>query len=291
MRFCSAAFNLRMFQGYGLTETCASATLQPVEDGRVSVAGFPTACTELRLRSCLAESEAGFAPEALDKAGNAYLATDAVDHRGERVQGRGEVQLRGPAVALGYYRNSKLTVEAFTKDGWFRTGDIGAIKSDGSLEIVDRLKNLVKLRTGEYIALENMELVYSQSELIDPIAGGLCCYGDGDMDRPVALVQVTKTALLALAKKLGIEVNASGIDALAKLSAVRDSVREALDAKWKAAGLYPIEKLAAVEILVKPWTAEEGTLTATNKISRHGIARVYRDTIDKLKKEINSLRG
>ena len=285
MRFCSAAFSLQMFQGYGLTETCASAALQPVEDGRTNLAGFPTACSEIRLRSCVSDSGEF---EALDKAGNPYLATDTHDHSGRRVQGRGEVQIRGPAVAAGYYRNPKLTAEAFTADGWFRTGDIGAILSDGALEIVDRLKNLVKLRTGEYIALENMELVYSQSELIDPIAGGLCCYGDGDMDRPVALVHIAKAGLANIAKKLGLDVPP---EKLVTLTAVKDAVRQSLDARWKAAGLYPIEKIAAVEIMLKPWTAEEGSLTATNKISRHGIARIYKDTINRLKAELASVKN
>jgi long-chain acyl-CoA synthetase len=133
-----------------------------------------------------------------------------------------------------------------------------------------------------------MELVYSQSDLIDPIAGGICCYGDGDMDRPVALVQISKAALLALAAKLGVE---APLESLPGLAQIRDAVRASLDAKWKAAGLYPIEKLAAVEILLKPWCAEEGTLTATNKISRHGIARVYDNTISKLKKELANLKA
>ena len=59
----------------------------------------------------------------------------------------------------------------------------------GTLKIVDRLKNLVKLKGGEYVAIESMEATYAQSVFVNGKNGGVMCYADGDMDRPVALVQ------------------------------------------------------------------------------------------------------
>jgi long-chain acyl-CoA synthetase len=59
------------------------------------------------------------------------------------------------------------------------------------LKIVDRLKNLVKLKGGEYVAIEFMEATYAQSVFVNGRNGGLMCYADGDMDRPIALVQVS----------------------------------------------------------------------------------------------------
>ena len=73
---------------------------------------------------------------------------------------------------------------------WFHTGDVAIWTTDGQLKIVDRLKNLVKLRGGEYVALEAMEATYAQSVFVDGKKGGIMCYADGDMDKPIALVQV-----------------------------------------------------------------------------------------------------
>ena len=73
---------------------------------------------------------------------------------------------------------------------WFHTGDIGVYTPDGSMMLVDRLKNLIKLKGGEYIALESMEASYSTSPYCAALNGGVMVYGDGEMDRPVALFQV-----------------------------------------------------------------------------------------------------
>ncbi len=72
---------------------------------------------------------------------------------------QGEIWLRGPSVAMGYYANQEETDKAFTSDGWFQTGDVGQWQSSGTLSIIDRIKNLVKTLNGEYIALEK---VYSK---------------------------------------------------------------------------------------------------------------------------------
>ena len=56
---------------------------------------------------------------------------------------------------------------------------------------MDRLKNLVKLKGGEYVAIESMEATYAQSVFVNGVNGGIMCYADGDMDRPVAVLQVS----------------------------------------------------------------------------------------------------
>lgn len=68
--------------------------------------------------------------------------------------GRGEVLLRGPSVSAGYFKQPEKTAEAFDVDGWFHSGDVAVVLLDGALQIVDRVKNLVKLKGGEYIAIE-----------------------------------------------------------------------------------------------------------------------------------------
>lgn len=77
---------------------------------------------------------------------------------------------------------------------------------DGNLKIIDRKKNLVKLKGGEYVALEFMENKYGNSEFVDALAGGLMVYAGGDVDRSVAFMQCNKKALLDWAKGVGIDM-------------------------------------------------------------------------------------
>lgn len=73
---------------------------------------------------------------------------------------QGEVLLRGGSVFKNYFKRPDLDAESFTEDGWFKTGDIGQWNADGTLSLIDRIKNLIKLSSGEYIALESLESVY-----------------------------------------------------------------------------------------------------------------------------------
>ena len=79
----------------------------------------------------------------------------------------------------GYLFQADKTAEVFQEDGWFRSGDVGLFLPDGSLKLIDRVKNLVKLLGGEYIAIENMESNYATCPYVNGIGGGILCYGDG----------------------------------------------------------------------------------------------------------------
>jgi long-chain acyl-CoA synthetase len=67
---------------------------------------------------------------------------------------QGEIWMRGPSISSGYLDMPEESKEAFTDDGWFKTGDVGEWDSQGQIRIIDRKKNLVKTLNGEYIALE-----------------------------------------------------------------------------------------------------------------------------------------
>ena len=152
--------------------------------------------------------------------------------------------------------------------------------SDGSLRIVDRKKNLVKLKGGEYIAIENMEMAYGNSSFVDAIAGGICCYGDGDMDRPVALMQLSEPISMAWAKKNGVSGDFSAVKGSPQLY---EAVLNDLNKEGKNAGLSNLEKLKAVTFLTNPWTPENGCLTAANKLQRRVV-------IDTFKKEYEAVK-
>ncbi len=122
--------------GYGLTETAPLVAGSGAADTRARSTGPPVAGVEVRID---------------------YEAGDGV---------HGEIQVRGPNVMQGYYRNQEATQAAFTEDGWFKTGDLGAFDEDGYLYIRGRLKNMILGPSGENIYPEEIESTINQNELV-----------------------------------------------------------------------------------------------------------------------------
>jgi long-chain acyl-CoA synthetase len=117
--------------GYGLTETAPILTFNPPGRARIESVGLPLEGVELRLGP----------------------AEDAEP-------GHGEILAKGPNVFTGYWDNPEATAEAFTEDGFFRTGDLGYRDPDGYLYIVGRSKELIILSGGENIFPDDVEKVY-----------------------------------------------------------------------------------------------------------------------------------
>merc|ERR1712168_1232525 len=108
---------------------------------------------------------------------------------------RGEIIIGGPTVAKGYFKNDKMTAENFFNEGgkrWFRTGDVGELFEDGTLRIIDRKKDLVKLQLGEYVSLGKVESQLKTNYLVDNI----CVYGNPYKCRTVCVVVPVQTALV-----------------------------------------------------------------------------------------------
>lgn len=122
-----------MISGYGLTETTAMGALTD-----------PLSWTDEALGGCPASIEI----KLVDFEDAGYFSTNEPP--------QGEIWIRGGSVTEGYLDNEQENKEAFTEDGWFKTGDIGEFDKDGNLKIIDRKKNLVKTLNGEYIALEKV---------------------------------------------------------------------------------------------------------------------------------------
>lgn len=289
--FIRTAFAMPLLQGYALTETCCAGTAQLIEDTRFGVVGPPLGSVEIKVRSCIG---ADGQPEVLDRKGKPYLESD-MDHYDEPCHGRGEVLIRGPSVASGYFNQPDTTAKVFDADGWFHSGDVGLITPDGAIMIVDRLKNLVKLKGGEYIAIEAMEKEYSTSTYVNGILGGIMCYGDGGMDRPVALVQCNTIELEKWAKAAGISYKC--VEDLCKDPAAEKMVLDSLNAVGKAAGLAANEILCAISLISgtgpiegeatenSPWTPENGGLTASNKLDRKKIQQICSKLMEPIMKK------
>ncbi|MEE9250015.1 MAG: AMP-binding protein, partial [Alphaproteobacteria bacterium] len=125
--------------GYGLVETASISTFNPRGRVRMESVGLPAPGVEVRIDR----------PDA---------------------EGRGEVLIRGPNVFAGYRNNPEANREAFTDDGWFRTGDLGVLDEDGYLHFTGRVKEMIVLPDGKNVAPEEVEAVYAESPYVREIA-------------------------------------------------------------------------------------------------------------------------
>mmetsp|Transcript_22652 Transcript_22652/g.59021 ORF Transcript_22652/g.59021 Transcript_22652/m.59021 type:complete len:772 (+) Transcript_22652:1822-4137(+) len=272
-----------LVQGYALTETAAAGTVQPHWSVHNGVVGPPLVSVELKLADCT---------EVKDRDDKSYLGMDDT-HLGMPCQGRGEVWIRGDAVSSGYYVMEEKTRESFDSDGWFHTGDIAIWNKNGQLKIVDRLKNLIKLKGGEYIAIEAMESTYANSVFVNGRNGGVLCYGNGEMDKPVALVQIEPSEIFNWAKMNGLN-DVDDIEALCGHPKVIKAVLSDMNAQGKGK-LGANEALASVSLISgmgdpeqqpaspnAPWTPENLCLTASNKLNRKPIEKYFASLLDPL---------
>ena len=106
--------------------------------------------------------------------------------------GEGEIQVRGPNIMMGYYNDDEHTREAFTSDGWLRTGDLGCLDKKGRLQIRGRLKALILGSSGENIYPEEIEGLLGSSQLVED-----ALVYSGKKGELVALVRLTEAAKTA----------------------------------------------------------------------------------------------
>ncbi len=170
---------------------------------------------------------------------------------------QGEIYVRGPAIFKGYYKRPDLDKDAFDEEGWFKTGDVGQWNKDGTISIIDRLKNLVKLSGGEYIALEYLESIYKSCPLV---ANG-AIIANGQHNQPMMVVVAHPANLPVFAKKNGLG-NGEDLEALCKDEKVVDAALKELNAVGKKQGLKGMELLEAIVLTHDEWTPESGFLTA-----------------------------
>jgi len=288
-QFIENVFGARVMPGFGLTETCGIVSCSSFRPGALpSTCGPPVSTLRCAVVSC---------PDLKDANGKPYLASDRTDELGQPCFGRGEVVVQGTNLASKYFKRPLDTAEAFLPcPAWghpgdgaaFATGDIGCFRRDGSLAIVDRKKNLVKLAGGEYVALEFLEMTFGNCDCVDAVGGGVMVFADGTMNKPVALVQVSKAALEHWALTTTPPNDhgpASGrgalpFAALLALPAAEAFVAKQLNDEATAAGVPRMSLLGGVRLLggaelEESWTPLNGCLTATNKVQRREVQEVH----------------
>ncbi|KAF9426533.1 long-chain fatty acid-CoA ligase [Entomortierella beljakovae] len=243
-----------ILQAYGMTESCGMCAIMTPDSFGYGRVGPPVPCVEVKL---------------VDAPNAGYRSTD-------KPNPRGEVWVRGPSVTAGYFKNPEETAATITPDNWLRTGDVGEWLPSGSLAIIDRVKNLIKLSHGEYIALENLESVYKATIFCNNI----CVYADTFQSKPVAIIVASEPRILELAKKKGI--TGKSFTELCEDKTIVKDVLDACNATGKRAGLKPSEFLQGIYIEHEEWTAQNGLLTAAQKIKRKELNQLYAPQIKKI---------
>ncbi|WP_282180123.1 AMP-dependent synthetase/ligase [Maribacter stanieri] len=227
--FNAAEFGL--MEGYGLSETSPVISVNDMRDGgfRIGSVGKPIDRTEVK------------------------IAAD------------GEICIKGPQVMLGYYKDEAKTKEVIV-DGYFLTGDIGELDSDGFLKITDRKKEMFKTSGGKYVAPQLLENRFKQSRFIEQIM----VVGEGEK-MPAALIQPDFDFLQAWASKHNI--NISDKTQLIRNEQVLTRYQQEIDeanekfAKW--------EKVKQFRLTPDSWSIEGGHLTPTLKLKRKIIKEKY----------------
>jgi long-chain acyl-CoA synthetase len=189
----------------------------------------------------------------------------------------GEILARGPNVFSGYHKDPAATREAFTDDGWFKTGDVGRFTEDGFLQIVDRKKDILVTAGGKNVPPANIELRFRD----DPFLANVVVYGDSKKYL-VAGVWLNEAAIEAHLKEMGVLPHAYE-------EARRALVQKRIDAVNATLASY--ETIKRFAIMSEPLTVEGGLLTASLKIRRKKIYEVFRNVFEGLYDEPRNGNG
>lgn len=188
-----------------------------------------------------------------------------------RIGDNNEILVKGPTVMSGYYNKPKETAEAFTADGWFRTGDAGFINEEGDLVLTERIKDLFKTSNGKYIAPQALESRLGEDKYIEQVAV------IGDKRKYVtAIIIPAFEALKEYAHKKQIQYK--NMEDLLKNSDIKKMLEERIEALQ--ANFAGFEKIKKFTLLPRAFTMEAGELTNTLKIKRPVINSHYAREIE-----------
>jgi long-chain acyl-CoA synthetase len=210
----------------------------------------------------------------VDWAEGGYHATD-------RPNPRGEIVIGGDSIAMGYFKKEEETKEVFktSEDGtrWFYSGDIGEVYEDGTIKIIDRKKDLLKLAFGEYVSLGKVEAELKSCPFVDNV----CVYGDSLQNFLVSLVSPNRSALETMASKLGIDSSVKFEDLCRDPEVIAEATKQLVD-HGKKAGLLKSEIPFKLKLCPDEWTPDNGLVTAALKIRRKPIQEHYQGDINKM---------
>ncbi|ETW38589.1 hypothetical protein PFTANZ_00704 [Plasmodium falciparum Tanzania (2000708)] len=264
--------NVDYIQGYGLTESTGALFVQDGLGCNTENVGGPiSSSTRYKLISW-----------------EKYKANDLCP--------KGELFVKSDSMFSGYFLEREYTKNAFTDDGYFKTGDVFQINEDGSLTFLDRSKGLVKLSQGEYIETDMLNNLYSEILFVN-----FCvAYGDDSMDGPLAIISVDKSLLFKCLKEdnmlEGTGVNEKNyseklIDEILNQSIYVDYVKGKMMEVYKKTNLNRYNIINDIYLTSKTWDMNN-YLTPTLKIRRFNVFKDFSFYIDQVKKKYeDKLKG
>ncbi|CZT99687.1 acyl-CoA synthetase [Plasmodium falciparum NF54] len=264
--------NIKYCQGYGLTETAGAILGNHADDEHFEYIGGPIAPnTKYKVRTW-----------------ETYKATDTLP--------KGELLIKSDSMFSGYFLEKECTKNAFTDDGYFKTGDIVQINDNGSVTFLDRSKGLVKLSQGEYIETDLLNNLYSQISFIN----NCVVYGDDSMDGPLAIISVDKY-LLFLSLKDDNMLEMTGVNEQNYLDKLTDDninnnifldyVKEKMLEVYKETNLNRYNIINNIYLTSKVWDTNN-YLTPTFKVKRFYVFKDYAFFISQVKEIYNNkLKG
>lgn len=227
---------LPMIQGYGMTETAAPFAATRVTDNVIGTVGQPAPGSSIRISD------------------------------------EGELQVKGPNVFRGYHNLPEKTAEAFTADGWLRTGDLAEIDDEGHIIITGRIKDIIITAGGKNVSPIPLEEEIAKCPIVEH------CVVVGDQ-RPFigALVTLDPESLALWLPAHGLSTE-TPVDRLATNAAVREEIQQYVD---KAnATVSRAESVRKFAVLDTQFTQENKCLTPSMKVVRPAVNRVFADVID-----------
>lgn len=227
---------LPMIQGYGMTETAAPFAATRVTDNVIGTVGQPAPGSSIRISD------------------------------------EGELQVKGPNVFRGYHNLPEKTAEAFTADGWLRTGDLASIDDAGRIIITGRIKDIIITAGGKNVSPIPLEEEIAKCPIVEH------CVVVGDQ-RPFigALVTLDPESLAIWLPAHGLSTE-TPVDRLATNAAVREEIQQYVD---KAnATVSRAESVRKFAVLGTQFTQENKCLTPSLKVVRPAVNRVFADVID-----------
>ncbi|KAJ2826742.1 medium-chain fatty acid-CoA ligase faa2, partial [Coemansia furcata] len=268
--FMRVAFSAAVLEGYGLTETTGPSGVSLQTDMRSGNVG----CT---LGNCMYK----------------LISVPEMNYVAESTSENpcGEICVKGNNVFTEYYKRPDLTAEAKTADGWLFTGDIGTFDERGNLVVIDRRKNMFKLSQGEYVAPERIEIIYTNSPLVDQTY----IHGNSLQSTVVAVVvpneeflrrEISDTPALAhlAAQELSYADLCLHSDIISHFIRVFDT--------WgRKNGLKGFEIPKNIFLESKPFSVENNILTPTFKVKRPVAKDMYKLTLERLYAELESKSG
>ncbi|MGG5210334.1 AMP-dependent synthetase/ligase [Chryseobacterium sp. MIQD13] len=227
-----------ILEGYGLTETSPVISVNSFEKMKIGTVGRP------------------------------------LDNLQVKIQEDGEITVKGPSIFKGYFKNEEMTKEAFTEDGFFKTGDIGHVDSEGFLQITDRKKEMFKTSGGKYIAPQTIENQAKASKFIEQIM----VVGDGEK-MPCALIQPDFEFAKNWAMRNNLNIGTTPAE-IAKSPELKERIEKEMEGINEHLGNW--EKIKKIELTPEIWAIDTGLLTPTLKLKRKAIKEKFIDLYNKM---------